>query len=204
MVYRNHLALQACPDGTSQLELIKEAMCAHPEENTALFCHVEERVYAPVIFAWGAFNICMLYDVTIQYQENRRMVDEAEMASQAKTSFLSEMSHDIRTPMGAIIGMTDIALLQQELKAAEPAISFSKHAQNRAAERGIQVDDALMDQLADSVERAQAKGATNILAFDATRAFIINVPHGRVITTMSQEEMEENIFTNIDGAVLLK
>ena len=96
------------------------------------------------------------------------------------------------------------ALLQQELKAAEPAISFSKHAQNRAAERGIQVDDALMDQLADSVERAQAKGATNILAFDATRAFIINVPHGRVITTMSQEEIEENIFTNIDGAVLLK
>lgn len=96
------------------------------------------------------------------------------------------------------------ALLQQELKVAEPAISFSKHAQNRAVERGIQVDDALMGQLADSVERAQAKGATNILAFDATRAFIINVPHGRVITTMSQEEMEENIFTNIDGAVLLK
>ena len=96
------------------------------------------------------------------------------------------------------------ALLQREIRVAEPAISFSKHAQSRAAERGIQVDDALMGQLADSVERAQAKGATNILAFDATRAFIINVPHGRVITTMSQEEMEENIFTNIDGAVLLK
>ena len=96
------------------------------------------------------------------------------------------------------------ALLNQELKVAEPAISFSKHAQSRAAERGIQVDDTLMGQLADSVERAQAKGATNILAFDATRAFIINVPHGRVITTMSQDEMEENIFTNIDGAVLLK
>ena len=97
------------------------------------------------------------------------------------------------------------ALLQQETKiAAEPAISFSKHAQNRAAERGIQVDETLMGQLAESVGRAQAKGATNILAFDATRAFIINVPHGRVITTMSQEEMEENIFTNIDGAVLLR
>ena len=96
------------------------------------------------------------------------------------------------------------ALLQQEIRVAEPAISFSKHAQSRAAERGIEVDDTLMGQLADSVERAQAKGATNILAFDATRAFIINVPHGRVITTMSQEEMQENIFTNIDGAVLLK
>ena len=74
----------------------------------------------------------------------------------------------------------------------------------RAEERGIEVTPALMGQLADSVERASAKGATNILAFDATRAFIINVPHGRVITTMSQEEMQENIFTNIDGAVLLK
>ena len=84
------------------------------------------------------------------------------------------------------------------------AVAFSKHAMARAEERGIEVTDTLMGQLADSVERASAKGATNILAFDATRAFIINVPHGRVITTMSQEEMQENIFTNIDGAVLLK
>ena len=96
------------------------------------------------------------------------------------------------------------ALLQREIQRSEPSIAFSKPAMTRAEERGIEVTPALMGQLADSVERAQAKGATNILAFDATRAFIINVPHGRVITTMSQEEMEENIFTNIDGAVLLK
>ena len=56
---------------------------------------------------------------------------------------------------------------------------------------------------ADSVERAEAKGATNILALDQSLAFIINVPNGRVITTMSQDEMKENIFTNIDGAVIL-
>ena len=117
-------------------------------------------------------------------------------------SQVDRVQQDSRTG-GAAAGQFG-ALLQRELGRTEPAISFSKHAQSRAAERGIQVDDTLMGQLADSVERAQAKGATNILAFDATRAFIINVPHGRVITTMSQEEMEENIFTNIDGAVLLK
>lgn len=33
----------------------------------------------------------------------------AERANQAKTQFLSSMSHDIRTPMNAVIGMTDIA-----------------------------------------------------------------------------------------------
>ena len=101
-------------------------------------------------------------------------------------------------------------MLRQEMAQAQTpesesfAIAFSKHARTRAEERGIEVTPALMGQLADSLERASAKGATNILAFDATRAFIINVPHGRVITTMSQEEMQENIFTNIDGAVLLK
>ena len=35
---------------------------------------------------------------------------EAEHANKAKSEFLSSMSHDIRTPMNAIIGMTDIAL----------------------------------------------------------------------------------------------
>ena len=100
-------------------------------------------------------------------------------------------------------------MLRRELRRAAPEretfpVAFSKHAMARAEQRGIEVTPALMGQLADSVERASAKGATNILAFDATRAFIINVPHGRVITTMSQEEMEENIFTNIDGAVLLR
>ena len=38
---------------------------------------------------------------------------------------------------------------------------------------------------------------------DQSLAFIINVPNGRVITTISQEEMKESIFTNIDGAVIL-
>ena len=57
---------------------------------------------------------------------------------------------------------------------------------------------------ADRLRRAaQAKGATNILALDQSLAFIINVPHNRVITTLSQDEMKENIFTNIDGAVIL-
>lgn len=45
-----------------------------------------------------------------QEAENARM--EAELANKAKTSFLNNMSHDIRTPMNAIIGFTNIALKQ--------------------------------------------------------------------------------------------
>lgn len=41
----------------------------------------------------------------------RRAVAAAEKASQAKTQFLSTMSHDIRTPMNAVLGMTEVAKL---------------------------------------------------------------------------------------------
>ena len=44
-------------------------------------------------------------------QNLRRAVDMAEHANHAKTRFLSTMSHDIRTPMNAVIGMTEIAKL---------------------------------------------------------------------------------------------
>ena len=99
-------------------------------------------------------------------------------------------------------------MLQREIQSAAPAaesfsVAFSKHAKARAEERGIEVTPDLMDQLAGSVIRAQAKGATNILAMDTEKAFIINVPNARVITAITQEEMKQNIFTNIDGAVFL-
>ena len=103
-----------------------------------------------------------------------------------------------RKPAAAGFG----AILQQELeKAEQPAqsVAFSKHAISRAQERGIEVTPDLMDQLAGSVIRAQA----NILAMDTEKAFIINVPNAKVITAITQEEMRENIFTNIDGAVFL-
>ena len=94
---------------------------------------------------------------------------------------------------------TQLLARQQESQ----SIAFSKHARQRAEQRGIQVDDELMDQLSDTVEKAQAKGATNILAMDAEKAFIINVPNAKVITAITQEEMKESVFTNIDGAVFL-
>ncbi|MCM1227960.1 MAG: substrate-binding domain-containing protein, partial [Clostridium sp.] len=48
-------------------------------------------------------------DQTRMQNSLKKALDMADSANRAKTNFLSSMSHDIRTPMNAIVGMTDIA-----------------------------------------------------------------------------------------------
>ncbi|MBP5574482.1 MAG: response regulator [Bacilli bacterium] len=61
--------------------------------------------------------ILLAVDMTMFILYNKRLriaVNEAERANKAKTDFLSTMSHDIRTPMNAIVGLTTIAARQIE------------------------------------------------------------------------------------------
>ncbi|MCI5902874.1 MAG: transporter substrate-binding domain-containing protein [Blautia sp.] len=57
--------------------------------------------------------VFLLYRAHISKKRLAAALTEAHSASVAKTTFLNNMSHDIRTPMNAIIGFTNIALKQQ-------------------------------------------------------------------------------------------
>ena len=59
-------------------------------------------------------GLLMLFVIDLLYmrffnKKYRQLAQEAESANKAKTDFLSTMSHDIRTPMNAIMGLTTIA-----------------------------------------------------------------------------------------------
>ncbi len=98
-----------------EAEALRQAIWDSQERTAPLFCHIQDMVYSAVLFEQGDFCVCMLQDVSAYYEENQRIMDEAVMANQAKTNFLSEISHDIRTPMNAIIGMTEIAMMQNDV-----------------------------------------------------------------------------------------
>lgn len=93
-------------------------------------------------------------------------------------------------------------LLQQEADKAQ-SVQFSKHAARRVQERGIDMTDNLLSNLNQAVQKARAKGARDVVVIGENGAFIVNVPNNVVVTTMTGTEMKENIFTNIDSAVLM-
>lgn len=93
-------------------------------------------------------------------------------------------------------------LLRQNIQQQQQLV-FSKHAQQRIDSRQIQISPQLINQMSSAVQRASDKGIKDALMISGQTAFIVNVPSRTVVTTMSGQEMTENIFTNIDGAVIL-
>lgn len=98
---------------------------------------------------------------------------------------------------------TGFADLMQEEIQKESSVQFSKHAETRIRQRGIEVSDDMMASLNQAVQKAREKGAKDTVIIGNAGAFIVNVPNNIVITTMTEQEMKQNIFTNIDSAVLM-
>lgn len=82
-------------------------------------------------------------------------------------------------------------------------LKFSKHAQERVAQRGIEVTPTLISDLEKAVDKARDKGAKDVAVIGQNEAFIVNIPNNVVVTAMSYLELKNSIFTNIDSAVIL-
>ena len=94
------------------------------------------------------------------------------------------------------VSFEDVLRQQQQLK-------FSKHAAMRLDQRDIALSEDQSSRLEAGVQKASEKGIKESLVIVDSLAFIVNVPNQTVVTAMDQTESMDNVFTNIDGAVII-
>ena len=127
-------------------------------------------------------------------------MNNVNQITNAGTLKLQQSALQTRANTGSQVQFAEI--LQNQTNKAQ-SVQFSKHAAQRVQQRGIEMTDSLLANLNQAVKKAQAKGAKDVVVIGESGAFIVNVPNNIVVTTMSGAEMKENIFTNIDSAVLM-
>lgn len=76
---------------------------------SAAVCAVILLTLIAMFLRYFTMNRAQVKELEQARQEAEEARQEAEIASKSKSEFLSNMSHDIRTPMNAIVGMTAIA-----------------------------------------------------------------------------------------------
>lgn len=82
------------------------------------------------------------------------------------------------------------------------SITWSAHASARLQQRGIQLDAAQHARLETAVDKAGAKGAKDALVMLDDTAMVVSVQNRTVITALGMHQARENVFTNIDSAVI--
>jgi flagellar operon protein len=81
-------------------------------------------------------------------------------------------------------------------------LRFSGHALDRLERRGISLDEQALARLEGGVTRAAAKGARDSLVMLDGTAFVVSVRNRTVVTAVDRQHMHEQVFTNIDSAVI--
>lgn len=100
-------------------------------------------------------------------------------------------------------GLSFEEIWKQKTGEASTELRFSKHAANRLADRKLTLSDDQLNRLTEGAKKAGEKGIKESLVMVDQLAFIVNVPNNTVITAMDQTQANENVFTNIDGAVIV-
>ena len=100
-------------------------------------------------------------------------------------------------------GLSFEEIWKQKTGEVNGEIRFSKHASNRLADRNLTLSDNQLSRLTEGLRKAGEKGIKESLVMVDQLAFIVNVPSNTVITAMDQTQARENVFTNIDGAVIV-
>ena len=97
----------------------------------------------------------------------------------------------------------DFRQILDNIKSKDDEIKFSKHATERLNSRNLNLSIDDMNRLKSAINKAESKGVNDALILMDDIAFIANIHNKVIITTVNREQLKNNIFTNIDGAVII-
>lgn len=101
------------------------------------------------------------------------------------------------------VSFQDILRAKSQITEEPKELKFSKHAANRLVDRNISLSDDQIQRLNDATVKAGEKGIKESLVLLDSLAFVVNIPNNTVITALDKSETNLNVFTNIDGAVII-
>ncbi|MGE4282492.1 MAG: TIGR02530 family flagellar biosynthesis protein [Clostridia bacterium] len=101
------------------------------------------------------------------------------------------------------VGKTNFEEALREKLANREELKFSKHAEARLKSRNICINAEQKQKINDAVAKAEQKGVKESLILMDNLAFVVSVKNKTVITAVNNDEFNENVFTNIDGAVII-
>ncbi len=104
----------------------------------------------------------------------------------------------VRAPDAPVSGPSFANVLQEQTQ----GVTFSRHALQRLERRGIEVGQPTLARLSEGVDRAAGKGSRSSAVFVDGTAFVVSVPNRTVLTAVDPAHMREQVFTNIDSAVI--
>ncbi|MHB8842279.1 MAG: TIGR02530 family flagellar biosynthesis protein [Candidatus Aquicultor sp.] len=82
-------------------------------------------------------------------------------------------------------------------------IKFSAHAQARLEARNIKLTESQLNRIHSGVDKAASKGARESLVLVDNVALVVSIKNRTVITAVDEKNIKENVFTNIDSAVIM-
>ena len=120
---------------------------------------------------------------------------------QAQDAYLQDAKKVNR--QSSVSNQTSFRQILEQVSNRNDTVSFSRHANERLSSRNIRLNEEQMPRLNEGVKQAKEKSIQESLVMMDNIAFIVNVKNNTVITAMDQNTNDSNVFTNIDGAVIV-
>lgn len=139
-------------------------------------------------------------------EQNRQDTASNSPDTAAKTSespFAAELKSLMAAQNGAENAYRFTPTTAEQLEIMS-GINFSRHAVERINQRNIDVmTGGKLQRLSKGVELAESKGSDDALVIVDKTAFVVSVRSNKVITAVNADDMQGNVFTNIDSTVIM-